>query len=212
MKVELVDVMGTDLTVVNAARVSLKKHHSQFTDDDARLLRYLAEHHHWTPFAHPQICLRVEAPIFVARQLAKHHVGMVWSEVSRRYVDDDVVFLAPNEWRCRAQHIKQGSGESIDDAVTQKAAACYHAAIDGCREAYKSLLNLGIAPEQARMVLPQSLFTEWVWTGSLCAFFRVWKLRGDSAAQTEARAVGGLIRDVIQPLFPIAWQALEDAR
>lgn len=210
MNVELIDAMGTDLTVVNAARVSLHKSHSEFTDKDAQLLKYLAYHEHWTPFAHPQISVRVKAPIFVARQLVKHHVGLVWSEVSRRYVYDDIRTYTPKEWRSKAADIKQGSGESLDVLTSDNAMASYQIAIGACKVAYERLLGFGVAPEQARMVLPLSLMTEWIWTGSLYAFFRVWKQRDDNAAQAETGEIAVLLKYVIEPLFPIAWQALEE--
>ena len=199
--------MGTDLTVVNAARVSFDKHHEEITSGDEKLIAYLAKHGHWTPFGHPQLQFRISAPVFVARQLVKHQVGLVWNEVSRRYVDSKPVFYATNKWRSRAEDKKQGSGEKLvplegeDYDYIQKG---IQAAVD----AYEHLLDLGVAPEQARMVLPLSMYTEWYWTGSLFAFSRVCKLRMSPDAQEETRCIAEQISNLAKTKFPLSWKYL----
>ena len=207
MKVEVVDSMGTDLTVVNAARVSFDKHHEEFTSGDEKLIAYLARHGHWTPFGHPQLQFRISAPIFVARQLVKHQVGLVWNEISRRYVDSKPLFYITDKWRSKAEDKKQGSGNELieldgwDYDYIQRANI---AAVD----AYSHLLKLGVAPEQARMVLPQSTYTEWYWTGSLYAFARICKLRISDDAQEETRYIAQEISTLIDTKFPISWKYL----
>ena len=207
MKVEVVDSMGTDLTVVNAARVSFDKQHEEFTSGDEKLIAYLARHGHWTPFGHPQLQFRISAPIFVARQLVKHQVGLVWNEISRRYVDNKPHFYITDKWRSKAEDKKQGSGNELieldgwDYDYIQRANI---AAVD----AYSHLLKLGVAPEQARMVLPQSMYTEWYWTGSLHAFARVCNLRISEDAQEETQYVAQKISTLIETKFPISWQYL----
>jgi thymidylate synthase (FAD) len=208
--------MGTDLTVVNAARVSFDKQ-SEYEYDpsndlyvlshqDQKLINYLAKHGHWTPFAHPQITVHIKAPIFVARQLGKHQVGMVWNEVSRRYVDSEPEFYSPKSWRARAENVKQGSSEeTIFSSRSDRNLTDLH---NAARAIYLAMISKGICPEQARMVLPQSMYTEWYWTGSLSAFARVCKLRLDTHTQKETRDVTQQIHDIIKPLFPISWKAL----
>ena len=207
MNVELIDIMGSDLTVANAARVSFNKHHTELQDNDEKLIAYLAKHGHWTPFGHPQIQFRISAPIFVARQLTKHQVGLVWNEVSRRYVDSRPSFYITDKWRSKATDKKQGSGDNLipldgwDYDYIQKA---HVTAID----AYSHLLKKGVAPEQARMVLPQSMYTEWYWTGSLAAFARVCKLRLSEDSQYETRQIAQKIAKITEPKFPISWKYL----
>jgi thymidylate synthase (FAD) len=217
MQVTYVDHMGTDLSVVNAARVSFHKESDwmEGSDEhgwqilqlqDEKLINYLAKHKHWTPFAHAFISLRVKAPIFVARQLVKHQVGLAWNEVSRRYVDDEPEFWFPKEWRGRPVNAKQGSDGTVDDQgfCTNEAKAY----VNGCLNAYEELLERGVAPEQARIILPQNMMTEWIWSGSLAAFVRVCKLRLDPHAQQETQEVAAEIRDIIAPLFPVSFKAL----
>lgn len=216
MKVKNVDLicnMGDDLLVVNAARVSFHKHSTSFSEKDAKLIRYLAENKHWTPFAHPHITFRVSAPVFVRTQLFKHKVGLVENEVSRRYVDDDPYFFFPDEWRGKPTNgAKQGSSGPVD-CDTQ--ALCYNEyskALEKAQETYELLLEKGVAPEQARMVLPQSMLTEWYWTGSLYAFSRVCQLRLDPHAQKETRDIAQEISDILMFLYPISWAALVGAK
>ena len=211
MKVALIDSMGTDLTVVNTARVSFDKHHEEFTKGDEKLIAYLAKHGHWTPFGHPQLQFRISAPIFVARQLVKHQVGLVWNEVSRRYVDEMPHFYIPSQWRGRAEDKKQGSSkETVDLNFT-----ITDAVIDLHTNAlalYRQLLDAKIAPEQARLVLPQSMYTEWYWTGSLYAFARVCNLRTSEDAQEETKEVASMISNLISPKFPISWKYLKNKK
>ena len=154
MEVTLVDKMGTDLSVVNAARVSYAKTKEVFDDKDEKLIKYLAEHEHWSPFAHASLQFRIKAPVFVARQLVKHQVGLVWNEVSRRYVDDAPEFFTPSSWRGRPKNSKQGS-----DGEVHTDEEYYQRYINGCKVYYHLLLNEGVAPEQARMVLPPVSYT-----------------------------------------------------
>lgn len=211
MSVELIDCMGSDLSVVNAARVSFGKQREELSDADIRLLRYLAREGHWSPFAHVTLSFRVNAPIFVARQLAKHQVGLAWNEISRRYVDDAPDFYAPGigDWRHRpADSIKQGSGERLPEDAAMQVNIAYQFALNVAEEAYRALLKLGVAPEQARAVLPLATLTTWIWTGSLYAFARVCHLRLDAHAQAETAEVAGAIDKLARRHFPHAWAAL----
>jgi len=219
MKINYIDHMGSDLRVVNAARVSFDKVSTWERSDynlndqslvnvllekDAKLIRYLAKHKHWTPFGHCQATFRIKAPIFVARQLGKHQVGMVWNEVSRRYVDSEPEFYRPDFWRARADNAKQGSSDwevTLFDcpATTSESEAIL---------AYKALLDADVCPEQARMVLPQSMYTEWYWTGSLAAWARVCHLRLDRHTQKETQDVAKMLDKEMEKLYPISWKAL----
>ena len=206
MEVTLVDHMGSDLSVVNAARVSFHKESKEFKDGDVKLINYLAKHNHWTPFAHAFASFRIKAPIFVARQLVKHQVGLAWNEVSRRYVDEEPEFWFPKEWRERADNVKQGSGGIVEDSVMFRSISVE--LTKECLATYSNMLACNVAPEMARMVLPQNTMTEWIWSGSLAAFARVCKLRLDPHAQLETQQVAALIRDQIEPLFPVSFKAL----
>lgn len=216
MKVELIDHMGSDLTVVNAARVSFSKQSSydydpheqvwHLKDTDERLIAYLARHGHWSPFAHPQITLRIKAPLFVARQLQKHQVGLSWNEVSRRYVDSEPEFAFP-VFRKRADNVKQGSSNEFPENL-ERCEQVYLYVQTIAEQAYKYLLKNDVAPELARMVLPQSMMTEWFWTGSLYAFSRVVKQRLDPHAQRETQEIAKQIAKIIKPLFPVSWKEL----
>lgn len=208
MKADYIDHMGSDLTVVNAARVSFSKEHAEFDGDkDARLIRYLATHGHWTPFAHPQITMRETVPIFVARQRFKHMVGFTYNEVSRRYVDDWPVLFWPEDWRAKPDgSIKQGSGEALrdDGSITEEVKHAYCVALD----AYRFMLDKGVAPEQARMVLPQSMMTSYYVTGSLAAWARAYKQRTDPHSQQEIQQLAHQWGEIIAPLYPASWAAL----
>lgn len=216
MEVQYVCHMGSDVNVVNAARVSFAKESKEFDlEKDTKLINYLAKHNHWSPLAHTSVSIRVKAPIFMARQFVKHQIGLVWNEESRRYIDDEPEFYSPVSWRSRPKNMKQGSGEEVidllrwnDDAENQFADDCYEYVATQCLYLYNNMLESGIAPEQARMVLPQSTMTNWVWTGSLVAFARVCKLRLDSHAQKEAQELAQKIHDVVAPLYPVSWAAL----
>ena len=152
MNVNLIDVMGTDLSVVNAARVSFAKDSKELSEKDEKLIKYLAKHNHWSPFGHASLQFRIKAPIFVARQLVKHQVGLVWNEVSRRYVDDEPEFYIPQEWRLKADNKKQGSSdETIEYSLGST--------LEFIKTTYNNMLKANIAPEMARMILPQNLYT-----------------------------------------------------
>ena len=204
IKVELVDCMGSDDSVANAARVSFDKHSENYTkDENTKLIKYLAKHNHWSPFSHSFVSFRVKAPIFVARQLGKSVVGLAWNEVSRRYVSSEPEFYLPKTWRKAAENVKQGSS---DEVVTP-----YFDPEHICRDAdilYKLLLEDGVCPEQARMILPQNTMTEWIWSGSLYAFARVCNLRLDSHTQLETQTVAKLIDSYMEDLFPESWKVL----
>lgn len=245
IKVDLLDRMGSDLSVVDAARVSFDKKseweisetgnndhiaicqegpvgYLSLSKADQKLISYLAKHNHWSPFSHCFLSFRIQAPIFVARQMQKHQVGLAWNEVSRRYVDDEPSFYVPEVWRKRADNVKQGSSDEEVDCVTvweyeggygweKHKLPPRLAANDGFEAAlrlYNSLLESGICPEQARMVLPQSMMTQWHWSGSLYAFARVCKLRLDPHAQLETQLVAQQIATLAEPLFPVSWPAL----
>ena len=202
MDVELIDKMGSDLSVVNAARVSFAKIKDKFEDKDEKLIKYLAVHGHWSPFAHASLSFRIKAPVFVARQLVKHQVGLSWNEVSRRYVDDKPHFYVPFMWRKRPdKNIKQGSSdEEVEYDITHL--------INVATETYNDMLEEGIAPEMARMVLPQCMMTEWIWSGSVFAFSRVCNLRSKSNAQAETRMVTYPLSKHIKDHFPICYKYL----
>lgn len=199
IKVEFIDKLGSDLTVVNAARVSMDKFHDKFEENDESLIEYLAEHNHWSPFAHASLQLRIKAPIFVARQLVKHQIGLVWNEVSRRYVDSEPTFYL-TELRERAENVKQGSKDVLVNLGCSPIMLISKTAL----KTYNQLLEANVAPEVARSVLPLNLMTEWIWTGSLYAFARVVNLRTDSHAQKEARIVGEKIKEIVKEHFPVS--------
>jgi thymidylate synthase (FAD) len=246
MQAKYIDHMGTDLSVVNDARVSFSKESAlvdgELSKADTSLIQFLARgctsgdwedmksdlmclgagedsyacaleieglmKHiknmptHWAPFAHTAIKLKMKAPIFVARQLGKHQVGLVWSEISRRYVSDEPEFYRPEVWRKAAANVKQGSSEEAVDGKF-----CGLANFAALKE-YKRMLAEGICPEQARMVLPQSMYIEWHWTGNLYAFANVFIQRTDSHAQKETQEIAHQIGSIISPLFPVSWKAL----
>jgi len=208
IKVELIDIMGSDLTVVNSARVSFSNVSDTFKDKDKGLINYLAKHDHWTPFAHVQLQFRIKAPVFVARQLVKHQIGMVWNEVSRRYVDSDPEFHHPEAWRKRAADKKQGSSDELFEG--KRFDARYKDLMLQAAAVFDNMIATGVAPEQARMVLPQSMMTEWIWTGSLAAFARVVKLRAATDAQLECQWVANMIDEEIKQREELkhSWSAL----
>lgn len=218
ISVSLIDYMGDDISVVNAARVSFNKrseyeHYIEnptLPEKDVKLIKYLAKHNHWTPFAHTCLSFRIKAPLFVARQLGKHQVGGVWNEVSRRYVDTEPEFYFPSEWRGRVENVKQGSsgvvagplmyirGEMVDaEELTELTVYLYNDAI-----------KKGVCPEQARMILPQNTMTEWIWTGSLPFFTRVIALRTDPHTQQETQEVAKRIKEEIPRCFEHSLAAL----
>ena len=212
MDVELIDHMGSDASVVNAARVSFGKRIKEMSEGDTKLIRYLAKHNHWSPFGHASVQFRIKAPIFVARQLVKHQVGLTWNEISRRYVDYEPEFYEVDSWRGRPINKKQGSSEEeiewIDRGTRTDALQSQVETI--ALKNYNRMLEAGIAPEQARMILPQSMMTEWYWSGTLYAFARVCNLRCAEDAQYETRIVANLINDECEKLFPISWTELRN--
>ena len=218
MQVDYVDHLGGDINVVNAARVSFAKEVKDFDlEKDTKLINYLAKHNHFTPLAHTSVTVRVKAPIFMARQFDKHQIGLVWNEESRRYIDDEPEFYISKQWRGRPINAKQGSSEQIIESLrwndawgSQEPFTCVENVVSASLYCYNNLLESGVAPEQARMVLPQNTMTNWMWTGSLVAFARVVKLRTDSHAQQEAQELAKLINDVVAPLYPVSWKALMD--
>ena len=212
MEVKLVDHMGSDLSIVNAARVSFAKEHKEFDEGkDGKLIRYLAKHDHWSPFGHGSLQFHIKAPIFVVRQLVKHQVGLVWYEVSIRYVDDEPEFYIPDAWRGTAENKKQGSSDDeIDINPYGFMVDEYQTVLRSAKWTYEELLRMGVCPEQARMVLPQSLMTEWYWSGTLYAFARVCNLRCKPDAQKETQDVGWGIDRHARKLFPTSWDALRN--
>ena len=221
IEVKYIDHLGSDLDVVNAARVSFDKeseweggwsndhngdYWTRLSEQDTKLIGYLAKHNHWSPFSHCYLKFRIKAPIFVARQLQKHTVGLAWNEVSRRYVDSDPAFYFPVP-RARADNVKQGSSNEFP-ADVESCEAIFMFMNDFSEKAYKKLLELNVCPEQARMVLPQSMLTEWIWSGSLMAFARVCQLRLDSHTQSETRDVAKGIAEECNRHFPVSWAAL----
>ena len=208
MDVELIDHMGSDLTVVNAARVSFGKRKKEFTEGDKKLIAFLAKHGHWSPFGHCSIQFHIKAPVFVARQLVKHQIGLTWNEISRRYVDYEPEFYEVDKWRGQPIDKKQGS-----DGEVEKQGSCAYSkqmVENTAKIAYQNLLNSGVAPEQARMILPQSMMTEWYWSGTLYAFAIVCNLRCADDAQYETRIVANLINEECGKLFPISWTELRN--
>ena len=212
IKATYIDHMGTDLTVANAARVSFGKTSEMednmwgppyLKDKDAKLIRYLAKHKHISPFGHCFASFHVKAPIFVARQLVKHKF-LRWNEISRRYVDDEPEFYEPKDWRGRSPDKKQGSEGVVNITLDQEVQWNRQLAT------YKHLLSEGVAPEQARMVLPQSTMTEWYWSGSLDAFADMCNLRCKPDTQAETRLVAQQIDYKMVELFPVSWDALTE--
>ena len=207
MEVEFIDKMGSDLTVVNAARVSYAKTKEVFDYKDEKLIKFLAQHNHWSPFGHASLQVRIKAPVFVARQLVKHQVGLVWNEVSRRYVDYEPELFEPKSWRGRPQNSKQGSDGEVELDMNDKHRL--KNTMNQCLIIYDSFIKMGIAPEQARMVLPQSMMTEWYWSGTLYAFARVCNLRCAKDTQEETRDVANKISEICGEHFPISWKYLK---
>lgn len=221
MKVELIDHMGSDLTVVNAARVSFNKtsdwqleegddpfkYDEVLSEKDGKLISYLAKHEHMSPFGHAFMSFRVKAPIFVARQLVKHKF-LRWNEVSRRYVDDEPEFYLPDTWRGKAKDKKQGSEGEVYPSCQGMYTESIYDYLENASVAYKQMLEEGVCEEQARMILPQSLLTEWWWSGSLDAFADMCKLRLSSDTQYETRVIAEMIDREASKLFPVSWEVL----
>jgi len=227
IQVSYIQHCGDDLSVVNAARVSFHKESTydwydadgrgpsdgpspcgkyfnipKIREQDKKLINYLAKHKHFSPFNHSFITLRIKAPVFVARQLVKHKF-MPFNEVSRRYVTEEPEFYFPTHWRKSAENIKQGSHDKeIVNFVT------IEPYIEMALAGYKQLLERKVAPEQARMILPQNMMTEWYWSGTLGAYCDMLRLRLDSHTQQETREVANRAYKIIEPLFPVSVKAL----
>jgi len=232
--VTLIDHMGDDLSVVNAARVSFGKrielgvsqyddveYKGCFTqipileDGDVKLIKYLAKHNHWSPFGHASMQFHIKAPVFVARQLIKHQVGLVWNEVSRRYVSDEPEFYTPEVWRASAENKKQGSSDEeidINPAIGNgpQMVDDYQQVLKSAKWTYEHLLTLGVCPEQARMVLPQAMMTEWYWSGTLYAFASICNLRCKPEVQLETQMIANQIDEQARKMFPVSWEALRN--
>lgn len=225
ISVELLDYCGSDEAVANAARVSF----SQFGEWNSipegytkaksdKLIKYLADHSHTSPFRHNSITVRCQAPVFLARQLMKHQAGLSWNEISMRYCDKPLGFFFPEAWRSRPdKSLKQGSGDGVvevlhrgDDSYSwaEKTTEAYFDHVADCVNLYQDMLSNNVAPELARMVLPQAMLTDWVWTGNLMAFSHVYNLRSKDNAQLEARFFAEQLDKVLQPIFPVSWSAL----
>jgi len=207
--IEILEVFGSDLTVVNAARVSFAKESTEFDGKDAKLVTYLAKHNHISPFFHPQIRIRIKMPIFVAREWYRHTIGFARNEVSRRYVDTMPEIWIPNasEVRARDLNLKQGSKSTPVDNVDEVVEAFRLAAANSL-ELYDSLLKSDVAPEIARTILPQSMYTEFIETASLAAYARLVKLRLDPGAQQEIKRYAEALAVLLEPHFPVSWKAL----
>ena len=208
IQADYISHMGNDMTICDAARVSFNKEASNYTDEqNHKLITYLAKHQHTTPFTHPQITLRETVPIFVARQRFKHVVGFSYNEVSRRYVSDVPEFFTPKAWREKPQgSVKQGSGD--EHAKSSYYTHAYHLLLQDVLALYDDMIKTGVAPELARMVLPQSMMTSYYVTGSLAAFARAHNQRKDAHAQQEIQDLAKQWDTIIAPLFPVAWAAL----
>ena len=224
IKVTYIGHMGSDISVVNAARVSFGKTSEmdksdpwgppKLKDKDAKLIHYLAKHGHYSPFGHAFTSFHVKAPIFVARQLVKHKF-LRWNEISRRYVDDEPEFYVPNKWRGRSDDKKQGSSDTVVEFLRMQGFG-EQSVHDGSfkhqmhsLDLYRDMVTAGVCPEQARMVLPQSTMTEWYWSGSLDAFSDMCKLRCKEDTQLETRIVANTISEEMNYLFPISWESLQ---
>ena len=209
ISVELIDSMGDDLRVANVARTSFAKWKEESDENDVRLINYLARHEHTSPFRHTAITLRCSVPIFLARQLGKHQIGMSWNEESRRYVDTGIKLYAHEEYRERPKGgIKQGSAGILPNSGTFRMMVDNHnrRALD----LYHEMIRNGVAPEQARGVLPQDMMVTFIWTGSLTAFAHMCRLRMDGHAQKEAQVFAKMVSDIVEPIFPVSWKALHE--
>ena len=207
--VECLETFGNDLTVVNAARVSFDKESLEFTEADKKLVNYLAKHDHVSPFFHPQIRFRIKMPIFVAREWYRHTIGLARNEVSRRYVDTppECWIPFPNEIRERDPRLKQGSKSTpVDDS--DRIHSILSNQTNAALKTYHDLLDNHVAPELARTILPQSMYTEFIETGSLAAYARLCRLRLNPAAQKEIRDYAEAISVCLAAKFPVSWEAL----
>lgn len=207
MKAEYIDHMGNDDSIVNAARVSFSKDASQYTaEQNTKLIKYLATHKHEMPFAHTAITLRMKAPVPIRTQCFKSKVGFVENEESRRYIKSEPELFIPDEFRLKADNAKQGSGGRHNHSTQWMFAYKDH-----CNKAIQIYIDMildDVCPEQARLILPQGVYVNWIWTGSLLAFARFYNLRTDPHAQKEIQDLAREVGDIMAQLYPIAWQAL----
>lgn len=207
IKASLIDNFGSDLTVVNAARVTMGVEREELKENDTRLINFLARERHVSPFRHPQASFRCEAPIAIARQLQKHQVGFSWNEMSRRYKDGAVDIFIPKEIFSRPDDLHSGSGALLEGEEEAKALALFNSAYEASLASYDELIKF-IAPEQARFVLPQGMITTWYWTGSLYGWFELCRQRLSSHAQYEVRLFAQSLDEEMAKLYPISWSAL----
>lgn len=209
MKAEYVDHMGTDLSPVNAARVSFNKKSEVFTDKDGNLLDYLADHNHWTPFAHTAITLRMQAPVPIRTQCFKHKVGFVENEESRRYISTRPELFIPDTFReAPIGSMKQGSGYTHKDSGHWLWVYKLMGKLQ--IKLYNRMIKDGVCPEQARFILPQGVEVNWMWTGNLMSYARFYNQRTDKHAQKEVQELAHQVGDIIAPLFPVAWKVLTE--
>lgn len=207
MKAEYVDHMGSDLSVVNAARVSFAKFKEAMDEKDAGLIRYLAEHDHWTPFAHTSITLRMQAPVPIRTQCFKHKTGLVENEESRRYISSTPELYVPEVFRMKPEgSAKQGSAGAHPSSEFLK--TVYEIVCGEMITMYEDFITMGVCPEQARFLLPQGCEVNWIWTGNLYAFANFFLKRTDSHAQKEIQELAHAVGRIIEPLFPVSWAAL----
>ena len=205
-----IDKMGDDYAICDAARVSFDKEAGSYTPEaNQKLLRYLADHHHWSPFAHGHLKFKFRAPIFIARQFVKHQVGFAWNEISRRYVSEDPTFWIPDAWRQRPSNIKQGSVQENAVPLEGEKLKQYIEQMHGHVKDYRALVKDGVCPEQVRAIMPQAMMTEWIWTGSLQAWWRFFSLRRDTNAQAECWPYADAVQTEIIKYFPMSWKALQ---
>ena len=210
MKVEYIDHMGNDASVVKAARVSFGADGLEFNGErDSGLINYLAKHHHWTPFSHTSITLRMTAPIPIRTQCFKHKVGFSENEESRRYIRSNPTFFIPDQFRkAPTESVKQGSGEDFHPTGNKYWQRHFQTVNTMCHESYEMAVAGGMCPEQARFMLPQGTEVSWYWTGSLSAYARFFKQRTDPHAQKEIQDLAKEVQDILKPLYPISWVAL----
>lgn len=200
MKAELLHHFGDDLMVVNAARVSYGKSKSDLDDKDSRLIKFLVDHGHTSPFRHPQLQFRVSCPIFVERQLFKHQVGLTANSISGRYVDFSDEYWTPDRLRFQSKDSKQGSAGDLPEEDNARLIGRIEEAVRQCREVYEELASAGVSKEQCRIVLPMCLETQFVWTGSLAAFLHIWRLRLKPDTQKETRDIALQMLDAVKSM------------
>ena len=219
MKVDFIESWGSDLSVVNAARVSIDKHSSELLPKDEKLIHYLAKHKHTSCFEHMGATLKLKVPIFIARQIQRHRT-FSYNEISRRYVDSPPEFFWPDKWRKRAENAKQGSGDGVvthieyelspvsGEKISLPIEETYSHLVRTALDTYNMMLDSGVAPEQARMILPQNMYTEFYMSGNLRAWSHFLHLRLDGHAQKEVQDVAQMVADILTPLFSVSMEAL----